>query len=59
MNPEAGCIALVREAVDWWRAHREAMALPPEQRGRLPELDLRSWYARADAAVSALPETET
>lgn len=57
-------VALIREAVAHQRAHAAARAMTVEERRahpetwRLPELDLRDWYARAGAVVDALEATD-
>jgi len=60
VNATYTCIALVREAVAWRRAHAAVLHMSADERQarpetwRLPELDLRAWYEAADAAVRAL-----
>jgi hypothetical protein len=50
-------MALLREAVTVARAHTAAVRMTPDERAahpetwRLPELDLRTWYAKAGALV--------
>lgn len=57
------CVLLVEEAVRIKRAHLAAVNMTPDERRahpetwRLPELDLESWYGRAEAAVKVLEET--
>jgi len=61
-DPERECVDLVRWAVEWWRPHRKVIGKSHEWRmahpefDRLPELDLREWYARADAAIRRIDE---
>ena len=62
VRASAECVALVREAVAVHRHRTAVRGLTADERQarpetwRVPELDYSDWYARAEAAVTALDE---